>query len=110
MDLYLLASHREGFPRSAMEAAAMGLPVVVTDIRGGRQVVDDGMTGALVPVGDAGAIADAVARLAADDAKRAAMGRAGREKARREFDDRRVIDITLGVYEELLGGRPAVAA
>jgi glycosyltransferase involved in cell wall biosynthesis len=110
MDLYLLASHREGFPRSAMEAAAMGLPVVVTDIRGGRQVVDDGVTGALVPVGDAGAIADAVAKLAADHAAREAMGRAGRAKAHREFDDRRVIEITLGVYEELLGGRPVAAA
>ena len=50
MDIYVLASHREGFPRSAMEAAAMGLPVVATDIRGCRQVVDDGRTGRLVPV------------------------------------------------------------
>jgi glycosyltransferase involved in cell wall biosynthesis len=110
MDLYVLASYREGFPRSAMEAAAMGLPLVVTDIRGCRQVVDDGVTGALVPVGDAAAIADAVARLATDDTTRVAMGRAGREKAHREFDDRKVIDITLGVYERLLGTRPAVTA
>jgi glycosyltransferase involved in cell wall biosynthesis len=110
MDLYLLASYREGFPRSAMEAAAMGLPVVVTDVRGCRQVVEDGVTGTLVPVGDAPAIADAVAALAADDARRTAMGRAGQAKAAREFDDQRVIEITLGVYEQLLGGRPAVAA
>src|SRR5690606_15035312 len=39
MDLFVLASHREGFPRAAMEAAAMGLPVIATDIRGCRQVV-----------------------------------------------------------------------
>lgn len=110
MDLYLLASYREGFPRSAMEAAAMGLPVVVTDVRGCRQVVEAGVTGSLVPVGDAAAIADAVAALATDDVRRVAMGRAGRAKAAREFDDRRVIDITLGVYEQLLGGRPAMAA
>lgn len=110
MDLYLLASYREGFPRSAMEAAAMRLPVVVTDVRGCRQVVDDGVTGRLVPVGDAGAIARAVAELAADDATRAAMGEAGRKKAVREFDDRTVIDITLRVYEQLLGSRPAVTA
>lgn len=110
MDLYVLASYREGFPRSAMEAAAMGLPLVVTDIRGCRQVVDDGVTGRLVPVGDAAAIADAVAAIATDDATRVAMGRAGREKAQREFDDRKVIDITLGVYERLLGKRPAVTA
>ncbi|MCX7621335.1 MAG: glycosyltransferase family 4 protein, partial [Acidimicrobiales bacterium] len=60
MDLYLLASHREGFPRSAMEASAMGLPVVATDIRGCRQVVDHGHTGLLVPVHDPVAIAEAV--------------------------------------------------
>ncbi len=51
LDLYVLASHREGFPRSAMEAAAMGLPVVATDIRGCRQVVDHDTTGLLVPAG-----------------------------------------------------------
>ena len=51
-DVFVLPSHREGFPRAAMEAAAMGLPVVATDIRGCRQVVDDGVTGMLVPVAD----------------------------------------------------------
>ncbi len=50
LDIYVLASHREGFPRSAMEAAAMGLPVIATNIRGCRQVVDDGETGRLVGV------------------------------------------------------------
>ena len=61
MDLYVLASYREGFPRSAMEAAAMGLPLVVTDIRGCRQVVDDGINGIRVPVRDDAALADAIA-------------------------------------------------
>ena len=45
MDVFVLASHREGFPRAAMEATAMGLPVVATDVRGCREVVDDGVTG-----------------------------------------------------------------
>jgi glycosyltransferase involved in cell wall biosynthesis len=102
MDLFVLASHREGFPRAAMEAAAMGVPIVATDIRGCRQVVDDGVTGRLVPVRDAGALADAVAALASDPAARAPMADAARAKATREFDQQRVIDITLGVYEELL--------
>lgn len=110
MDVYALASHREGFPRSAMEAAAMGKPVVVTDVRGCRQVVDDRVTGRLVPVRDAPALAQAVAELASDAPARAAMGAAGRAKAAREFDDRRVVDITLGVYEQLLGPRPKVVA
>jgi glycosyltransferase involved in cell wall biosynthesis len=109
MDVNLLASYREGFPRAAMEAAAMGKPLVVTDVRGCRQVVDDGVTGKLVPVRDATALADAVASLARDPATRAAMGAAGREKARREFDDRTSVAITLGVYEQLLGPRKPAA-
>ncbi len=76
MDLFVLASHREGFPRAAMEAAASGLPVVATDIRGCRQVVDDGRTGLLVPPRDPDALAAAIARIADDAPGRAAMGTA----------------------------------
>lgn len=104
-DLFVLASHREGFPRAAMEASAMGLPVVAADIRGCRQVVEPGVTGLLVPVGDAPALADAVALLATDATRRERMGLAARAKATREFDDRRVIDITLETYERLLASR-----
>jgi glycosyltransferase involved in cell wall biosynthesis len=102
-DVYVLASHREGFPRSAMEAAAMGLPLVVTDIRGCREVVDDDQNGLVVPVRDAAALAAAIARLAGDAALRRSFGEAGRAKALREFDDRRVIDITLSTYASLRG-------
>ena len=102
-DLYVLASHREGFPRSAMEAAAMGLPVVATDIRGCRQVVDDGVTGLLVERQNARALAGAIDSLVADPERRLSMGRAARAKAAAEFDQQRVIDITLAVYSELLG-------
>ena len=102
-DIYVLASHREGFPRSAMEAAAMGLPVVATAIRGCRQVVDDGRTGLLVTRQDARALADAIGALASDPVRRTAMGEAARAKAVLEFDQQRVIDITLSVYADLLG-------
>lgn len=102
MDVYLLASYREGFPRSAMEAAAMGLPIVATDIRGCRQVVDDGRTGFLVAPHDGVAIAEAVATLAARAESRSVMGANGRARARQEFDQQRVIDITLDTYDRLL--------
>ena len=105
MDLYVLASHREGFPRSAMEAAAMGLPIVATDIRGCRQVVDHDRTGLLVPVRHPAALADAIGALASDRERRTRMGFAAREKAFAEFDDRRQVDITLEVYERLLARR-----
>jgi len=103
MDFYVLASYREGFPRSAMEAAAMGLPLVVTDIRGCRQVVDDGVNGIRIPVRDAAALARAMAVLVDDTAMRRRMGEASTAKARREFDQQDVIDTTLQTYEQLLG-------
>jgi glycosyltransferase involved in cell wall biosynthesis len=102
MDLYVLASHREGFPRSAMEAAAMGIPIVATDIRGCRQVVDPGVTGLLVPPRDPAALAGAIAALAVDPERRERMGTAGRRKAIREFDQRKCIDLTLWTYRRLL--------
>lgn len=101
-DVYVLASHREGFPRSAMEAAAMGLPIVTTDIRGCRQVVADGVNGRLVAKGDVESLATAIAELVASPEKRLAMGAAGRRKAATEFDERHVIDLTVEVYNGLL--------
>ena len=79
MDIYVLASHREGWPRSAMEAAACGLPVVATDIRGCRQVVDDGLTGLLVTPRSAVALSEAVLR--ARPRSRAAIHTWGRRRA-----------------------------
>lgn len=105
MDVYVLASHREGFPRSAMEAAAMGLPVVATDIRGCRQVVDDTVNGYLVPPRDGVALADAVRSLVEDRSARLRMGEAGRVKARAQFDQQDVIDKTLLHYRRLLEAR-----
>jgi glycosyltransferase involved in cell wall biosynthesis len=101
-DLYVLASYREGFPRSAMEAAAMGLPIVATDIRGCRQVVDDGVTGLLVPPRNAAALTEAIIHLAVNDLLRHDMGRRASQKAQEEFDQKHVIDTTLAVYAKLL--------
>ena len=110
MDLYVLASHREGFPRSAMEAAAMALPVIATDIRGCRQVVDDGVSGLLVPVRDSGAMARAFVDLATDAGRRSAMSQAARAKAQIEFGQARVIELTLDLYERLLAESSPITA
>lgn len=100
-DLYVLASYREGFPRSAMEAAACGLPIVATDIRGCRQVVDDSVTGFLVPVRSADRLAAAVDQLAGDVTLRNEMSAAALAKARIEFDDRSQIELTISMYQRL---------
>jgi glycosyltransferase involved in cell wall biosynthesis len=102
MDIYVLASYREGFPRSAMEAAAMGLPIVATDIRGCRQVVEPGETGLLVAPRDAPGLATAIEDLATRPLLREELGRAAHAKAQRDFDQQRVIDITLDTYERAL--------
>jgi len=105
MDIFLTATHREGFPRAAMEASASGLPIIATDIRGCRQVVDDGVTGVLVQVRDAEALADATQELVGDGEARTRMGTAAAAKARKEFDQQRVIDVTLATYAHLLGAQ-----
>ncbi len=102
MDMFVTASHREGFPRAAMEASASGLPVIATDIRGCRQVVDHDITGLLVPVRDPSALATAISALAADPGRRARMGAAAAAKAAVDFDQQHVINITLQTYARLL--------
>lgn len=106
MDVFVTATYREGFPRAAMEAAAMGLPIVATDIRGCRQVVDDGVTGVLVRVRDADALAVGMRALIDDGQRREAMRAAARPRALAEFDVQRVIEITLDSYRTGQGRGP----
>lgn len=102
-DVFVSASHREGFPRAAMEAAAMGLPIIATDVRGNRQVVEPEVNGRLVPPRAPHALAAAVDDVAAmSTARRRSWGDAGRLKALKEFDDRRLVSLTLDVYDTLL--------
>jgi glycosyltransferase involved in cell wall biosynthesis len=101
MDMFVLPSWREGFPRAAMEAAASGLPVIATDVRGCRQVVDDGVTGLLVPPRDGGVLAEAVRALGDDPDRRQRMGEAAVDRARAEFDERRVVEIVVDTYRRV---------
>ncbi len=96
-DLFVLPSHREGMPRSIIEAMASGLPVVATDIRGCREEVVDGETGRLVPVKDVNALAAALQELVRDPARRHRMGRAGLARAHALFDESKVLDRQLAV-------------
>ena len=97
-DLFVTASWREGFPRCVMEAAAMGLPTIATDIRGNRQAVRDDMTGVVIPVRNPDRLGAAILELARDPQRRARLGAGARTLARSEFDQQRVIDRTLAAY------------
>ncbi|HJQ91903.1 MAG TPA: glycosyltransferase family 4 protein [Acidimicrobiia bacterium] len=102
-DIFVLPSYREGFPRAAMEAAASGLPLVVTDVRGCREVVEDGVNGTLVPARDPGALATAVDSLVKNPDLRNEMGRSGARRARQHFDERDVVERVLLAYLEVAG-------
>jgi len=104
-DLFVLPSHREGFPRAAMEACAMGLPVITTNIRGCRQVVRHEHNGLLYEPGESTQLAESIRRLVDDRLLRRRLGAAGAERAHVDFDQQRVIERTLAVYRTLLSER-----
>jgi glycosyltransferase involved in cell wall biosynthesis len=105
LDLFVLPSHREGFPRAAMEAAATGLPVIATDIRGCRQVVEDGVNGHLFSVRDVAALTRAIVEVGGDEEVRRAMSRASVVRARAEFDERVVVEKVMRAYAEIARSR-----
>jgi glycosyltransferase involved in cell wall biosynthesis len=102
MDLFVLPSHREGFPRSPMEASAMGVPCIVTDIRGCREAVTHNENGLLVPLDDPDALAQAVISLLADKEKAKRMAIRGRQMAEERFDERLVFARVKEEYARLL--------
>jgi lipopolysaccharide/colanic/teichoic acid biosynthesis glycosyltransferase/glycosyltransferase involved in cell wall biosynthesis len=102
MDVFVLASWREGMPRSAIEAAAMGKPLVLTNIRGCREVARHEVEGLLVPPRNPDELADAMVRTASDEALRRRLGAAARARAVKLFDEDRVAATVVARTEELL--------
>jgi len=97
----------EAFPRAVIEAMAMGRPVVATDVGGTREAIDEGVTGHVVPPGDAEALADRIARLAGNKAMRAAMGQAARRRAEEHFSVEQNARATEKLYREMMCGAAA---
>ncbi|MEQ8264481.1 TIGR03088 family PEP-CTERM/XrtA system glycosyltransferase [Pseudohaliea sp.] len=103
MDLFLLPSLGEGISNTVLEAMAAGLPVIATRVGGNPELVLDGETGFLVPVGDPVALAATMLPLLDDPARRRALGEAGRRSVRERFDWSRTVAGYLAVYDDLLG-------
>jgi N-acetyl-alpha-D-glucosaminyl L-malate synthase BshA len=103
-DLFLLPSESESFGLSALEAMACHVPVIATAVGGLPEVVADGETGYLFPVGDVDSMAEAAIRLLSDDELRARFGRAGRRRAVEHFDQDRVVARYREIYERVVAG------
>lgn len=105
----VLPSRREGLPKSLLEAAACGRPIVATDVPGCREIARPDLNAVLVPPDNAPALADAIARLATDPALRQRLGAAGRRMVESEFSSERIGRAIVALYETLIerydGGR-----
>jgi glycosyltransferase involved in cell wall biosynthesis len=104
-DVVVLTSIKEGIPRALMQAMAIGVPVVATDVKGSREVVADGRTGFLVPLGDDRALTDRITRLLDTPALRREFGARGVERVRRHFDEEQVVSRLVDIYRETLRDR-----
>jgi glycosyltransferase involved in cell wall biosynthesis len=101
IDLFTLPSHREGMPRSIIEAMASGKPVVATDIRGCREEVVHDLTGLIVPLRDRQALAQAMTLILSDSGLARRMGSQGRQRAEDLYNERDVLDREIQVYRNL---------
>jgi len=98
----VLPSYREGFPKSLIEAMASGRPAITTDTIGCREVIEDGVSGILVPLNDANAVADALQKLVENAGLRRSMGAAARKRTETLFSDKGIADQTMDVYRHAL--------
>lgn len=102
MDIFVLASYREGFPRAVIEAEAMKIPVIVTDIRGCREIVKNGKNGILIPVKSPDKIFKAITFLLNNKEKAKELVENGRIRVEKEFDERIIFDRMKKEYDNLL--------
>ncbi len=105
MDAAVLPSYREGIPRALMEAAAMGVPIAASDIRGCREVIDAGRTGLLFPLKDVDGFTVAVERLLKSEDERRRLGQAGRRRVLENYTEALTARRLTACYEDFLKER-----
>ncbi len=101
-DCAILASYREGFPNVVIEAGAMGLPQIVTDINGANEIIEDGVNGTIIPSKDEEALYVAMKRMATDEQWRDALVANARPMIASRFDQQFVRRCLLDFYKEIL--------
>jgi glycosyltransferase involved in cell wall biosynthesis len=104
IDLFVLPSRVEGLPLALLEAMLAGKPVVATAVGGVPDVIDSGATGVLVAPRDAGALADAIERLAASPELRARLASAACQQAQQHHSEAAYVSALAALYDELLAG------
>jgi glycosyltransferase involved in cell wall biosynthesis len=100
--IFVQPSLDEGMPISILEAMAVGLPVIASNVGGIPEAVQEGVTGRLVPPADPGALAYRIREMIIDQSASREMGEAGRLRIQREFSSSRMVDSILNLYDELL--------
>jgi len=92
----------ENFPNTCLEAMACARPVVGSNSGGIPEMIEDGVTGLIVPAGDANALAEAIIELLQDPARAESMGRAGRERVERLYAQSKIVEETISAYQEAI--------
>ena len=101
-DCFVLPSYREGFPNTVLEAGAMGLPSIVTDINGSREIVENGKNGIIIPPKDENALIEAMQQMLDNDSKRDSMATAARPMIASRFEKSFLQQCLLDFYHEIL--------
>lgn len=101
-DCFVMPSYREGFPNTVLEAGAMGLPSIVTDINGSREIIENEKNGLIVPSKNANALYDAMERMLTDDKAREIMKSNARQIIESRFEKNFVQKCQIEFYERIL--------
>lgn len=101
-DCFVLPSYREGFPNTVLEAGAMGLPCIVTDVNGSNEIIEEGVNGLIIPSKDTNALYDAMVKMMADVTMRSRMTNVARNMVAERFEQSYVRKCLFNFYDEIL--------